>query len=482
MAFSTPAAREATTTYKRCRTCGRATESWRNRCNHCLNDIADVPVLPADEAEVLLEHDRVITEERERRYAKRRRVWRRIRYALLAVALVAFAWWFYSTWIYEPPPVPLPTSTARSIVASPDSWPIAGGDLGQTRATTASAHLDSEVAWTTELGSPTFTSMVADAERVYLALRDGRIVAVDAASGELLWERQLQNPPFAAPTVADDRLYIAQRQGVMDVVDARTGELIYQTEETSTSFGTSPIVFNGIVYLFGTGEIVGFDAETGERLWLRDINTQWLFVTPVAFENFIAVATGDQTLVFDRLQGIQTYFYDYARAQPYSIIFDDGVVYSLSSRLGVAMDIDSARPWWEGMRAVWTQFWIWGMAPLPTPPPAVWSTARPPGAAWPAALSDEALLLASVEGNLSSLSRADGNVIWERRDAGAVTAPPTLTADGWLLTQPDGLTLVNPADGAEIERRDLGVPLKDTVVTNHGVYVTTEDGRLLGLR
>src|SRR5690606_4618024 len=168
------------------------------------------------------------------------------------------------------------------------------------------ARLDADVAWTSELGSPTFTSMVADAERVYLALRDGRIVAVDAANGEQLWERQLQNPPFAAPTVAGDRLYIAQRQGVMDVVDARTGELIYQTEETPTSFGTSPIVLGGIVYLFGTGEIVGFDAETGERLWLRDIDTQWLFVTPVAHENYIAVATGDQTMVFDRLQGIQT--------------------------------------------------------------------------------------------------------------------------------------------------------------------------------
>ena len=123
--------------YKLCPTCRYATPAWRDRCHHCLNDVANAEILHPDAAQRRLERQAEIEEESARRETRRKQI-RRVVLATVAVLVVAWVGWqVYRTFIWEPSPVPLPADTARSMAAPPDAWPTAGGDARATRTTRA---------------------------------------------------------------------------------------------------------------------------------------------------------------------------------------------------------------------------------------------------------------------------------------------------------------------------------------------------------
>jgi len=479
---TSPAEPPITERYKLCPTCGYANPAYRNRCHHCWNDIAGASLLEPAEAERRLALEERIDAERLATAARRRRQARTIRRTGFAMLVALVAWWGYRAFIYEPPPVPTPSSTERHTVASADTWPIAGGDLGATRRTEASAALDGAEAWRTDLGGGPATVAVSDGERLYLTLLDGRIVALDVETGAELWTYRLQNFPFAAPTVAGDRLYVPLRQGILMAIDVHTGEDVGQSGATQTSFGTSPLVAGGMAYVFGTGELYGFDAETLERLWTVPIPSNWAFVTPALDGQYVAVATGNRTLAFDRVSGRETYFYEFERAHPYSIAIADGTIYTISPRFGAALDLASRRPWWEGVRAVWNQFWLWGMAPEVPPPASLWVIPEPPSEGLPVAIADDRLLLASAAGDLRAVDRANGKDLW-RIDVAPLMQGPLLTPAGVLAVHPDRIVRYDLADGSVLgERVFEGASLFDAVVTARGTFVTTSTGSVIALR
>ncbi|MEZ4502426.1 MAG: PQQ-binding-like beta-propeller repeat protein [Dehalococcoidia bacterium] len=479
---TSPADSPVTDEYKLCPTCGYANLAYRNRCYHCWNDIAGARPIPQAEAEQRLALEERIESQRLARETQRKLWARRIRLVGVAMAVLLFAWWGYRTFIYEPPPVPTPSSTERHLTSNADTWPISGGDLGATRRTEATVALEAPEAWNVDLGAGPATPAISDGERIYETLLDGRIVALDVQTGAEVWTHRLQNFPFAAPTVAGDRLYVPLRQGILYVVDASTGEFVGQSAATQSSFGTSPLVADGMVYVFGTGELHGFDAETLERLWTVSIPSNWAFVTPALSDRYIAVATGNRTLAFDRVTGRETYFYEFERAHPYSIAIDDGDVYTISPRFGAALDLESRRPWWEGIRAVWNQFWLWGMAPDVPPPPSLWVIPEPPSQGLPIAIADDRLVLASADGDLRAIDRANGEDVW-RIDTEAIVQGPLVTPAGVLAVHPDRLVRYDLADGAVLAERPFeGTSLFDAVVTARGTFVTTSAGTVIALR
>ncbi len=480
--------------YKRCPTCQRLTPAESQRCYECWNDVAATPVLPQDEGASARASQTAADEATRSARALRQERWRRIRLATTAFFMVAVLAIGYRAFVYAPPPPPPGSQPAVQLEASAATWPIEGGTLTGTRSTSAHAALAATDGWTVELGSAPRTPLIAGSDVVFAALDDGRVVAVDAASGRERWTLSLPNPPVGAPTLAAGRLYIPQLSGRLLIVDASSGRPIIETPVVATSFTTSPMVADGVVYLFGTGELVAFDAVSGDRLWSQNIDSNWAFVTPVLSGPHIAVATGDRTLIFDRLSGQQTYFYEFERAQPYSIVLDDDTVYSLSARFGAAIDVHSQRPWWESVRIVWTQFWVWGMASQPPPPPSLWVTSKPPRDGFPSALAPDRALLAgntpparnaAPQGDLRAIARADGAPLWQQH-VELITAAPTLTPEGLVLAHVRGLALYDINDGHLVAERPLdlapGAPPTSVVVVSHGTYVLARDGRLFALR
>ena len=471
--------------YKRCPTCDRLTPADSMRCYECWNDVASVPILEATAASRALARQQQIDGALLARRATSARRIQRLKQASLAVFAAVTAWYGYWTFIYQPPPVALGTRPTLQLVAGPDVWAIDAGDAGGTRTTAAltAATEASTTAWTRELGASPVGPLIASASLVYAALEDGRIVALDVRTGTPAWTHQLPNHPVAGPTLAGDRLYVPQIAGRLLVLDATTGTPLLESPAATTSFTTSPLVADGIAYIFGSGQLLAFDATSGARLWSHPIASNWAFVTPVLSGPHIAVATGNRTLIFDRLAGQQTYYYEFERAQPFSIVVADDTIYTLSARFGAAIDVDSRRPWWESGRAYWNQLWIWSMAPEPPPPPSIWVTRRPARDGFPAAVAADRLRVAGAEGDLRALSRADGTPLWQVRTP-PIAGAPTLAADGLLVVHAQSLALYDAGDGHLLSERPLGgdADLDSAIVTSHGTYALAKDGRLTALR
>jgi len=477
--------------YKLCSVCRYATPASRDRCHHCLNDVANAQILHPDAAQRRLVRQAEIEVEIADREERRKRYRRIALLAFLGLVLVYAGWWGYRTFIWEPPPLPLPSSSARQLASTTDAWPTTLGDLAATRTTAAVAALGGTEAWRIDLGSALVTNLIADADRLYATMVDDRLVAIDIEDGTVVWERPLQVAPIGAPTVAgtpggagseDGIVYVPMRAGQLLAIDAATGEELFFSINTGARFTSSPIVADGTVYLYGIGDLVAFDAENGDLLWRKGVNSTWATLSPVIANGSVALASGDRSLVYDRVTSEETYFYEFERAHPYSIAYADDVIYTASSRVVTAYDINSRRPWWEGMRAVWFQFEIWQMAPSVPPPPALWATRRPPADGYPMAISDQLIHLANPDGDLRAYARTSGELNWAISTADIV-APPLLTPDGLLIAHPDRLAMYDIDSGAlQNEHPFDGDQLEDVVVTSAGTFVATQNGELLALR
>ena len=472
--------------YKQCSTCGFATPATRTRCHNCWNRIdPEAPLLdPERAAELVARQEVYLAEQEEQRAAARRR--RRLILGGIALLVVAWlGWWFYRSFIYTPPPVPEASNPSLQTLSGPDNWGTENGDLLESRQVDLPVPLDGDAAWTHEIGAEPATPLVADAERVY-AVTDGAIIAVSIADGSVAWEFELQGAPFAAPTLAGDRLYVALRAGQLLALDAATGEVVFYSLNTGTRFGTSPLIADGYAYVFGIGNVVALDAEDGKVLWSTANRAGGVaFTNPAITEDHVAGVTGDEVLVYSRKNGAQTYFYEFTRAFPYSTVSRDGVVYVSSRRYTVAFEETSGRPWWEQWRAVWNQFWIWGMAPDVPIPDRIWQNNDPPiQDGFPGTIAGDLLIIASKEGEMQALNRADGSEAWRVTPAEGETAVrgPLATQDGIVLPLEDRIALYDPATGELIAERPVEGGLSDVIVTTAGMFVLTQDGALTVIR
>jgi outer membrane protein assembly factor BamB len=104
---------------------------------------------------------------------------------------------------------------------------------------------------------------------VYAGTANGRLLALDKASGEQVWERDLSRE-VGSPLVVDGVVYLWTADGVT-AVDALTGESVWTQPAVAGTFPSWPTVVNDSVYL-GVGEnVVALDAEDGSIEWNRSL-------------------------------------------------------------------------------------------------------------------------------------------------------------------------------------------------------------------
>jgi outer membrane protein assembly factor BamB len=458
-----------------------------SRCRYCLGDLRARPALDAEESAEQLAAEPVATRKAARRASRRRRLTRLLQLAaLLAVA----GWVGYRQFIWQPQAVllPAPSSTAISVRAGPAVWPTANGDLRASRTTAASAHAEGAAVWSRDLDSAVAVPVVADESALYVALEDGRLLALSVDDGRLLWERELAFSLLASPSVAGRRLYVPLRHGSLQALDVRSGDLLWEVD-TGNTYAASPVVADGVVYVYfdtrsgepSGGQFVALDAEDGALLWRQDVDALWPIVPPVFDGEHIALGAGKRVVILERSTGVQQYWYQRGPARPASVTIAGGTVYGLTPRMLVAIDVDSRRPWWEGARRAWIWMYVHGVAQRPPQPPSEWR-ALPPRDPLPAVVMPETLVVAGKHGDLRAYSRETGDVLW-KIELGPVVSPPVLTADGLLLVQDDALLLIDPVDGNELLRRSFPTGgLREAVVTSHGTYLIFEGGSLVALR
>lgn len=472
-------------TVKRCPACGRVNAA-SNRCLHCLRDIAAVAPLAPEEVAAALNEAPILRGDAGRRWFTVRRTL----LGTLGVVVLVVGWWLYAAFIAKPTPPEAPSSTARSMAAG--AWPTQDGDSRGTRSTATSARVGGVEAWRVSLGSPA-TALVTDGRLLVAPLQDGRLVAFEASSGKGLWSTtlSLSNPPLAAPVIAGDRVYVQQREGLLVAISATDGKEIWNWRNDDGSFDSSPLVVEGVLYSYSTDGLFAFDAEDGRMLWKHLFATGWANVAPIVEGHRLLIAADDQAVVYDRTTGERTYSLMFSRARPASITIREGAALAVNGRVATAFDASSRNSRWgrllgvsirggETLRSFWFRMYLYGMAPAPPIERTLWDVTLTYRKTMAAAVGQDLIMIASPDGGVTALARADGKPAWTAKTS-PLRAAPIITSDGVLLVEEGRLLLLDLATGQQRGERSIG-GLRGATPSEAATFITTDAGDLIALR
>lgn len=195
-------------------------------------------------------------------------------------------------------PVALALMLGFAGTAGAQNWPVYGGDMGNTRHSSAAQVnpgnvKNLKVAWALQLGTnrsqESTPILVGDTLYVTSSFGPKNTFAVDARTGQVKWTYQPDVPKgidqFACCDVnnrgvthADGKIFLGRLDSHVVALDAKTGKELWKTQivdYTQGSVITSPPVVAGKVVItgFGGGEygvrgaIVGLDMNSGKEVW-----------------------------------------------------------------------------------------------------------------------------------------------------------------------------------------------------------------------
>jgi quinohemoprotein ethanol dehydrogenase len=182
--------------------------------------------------------------------------------------------------------------TARLIAAPAAEWLTYGRDYAETRysplnqITTENVHRLG-LAWTWEIearggGALQVTPLVADGV-IYMSGPSNNVLAVDARTGTLKWRYDPASPRGGANrgvALYQGKVFVGLRDGRLVALDAETGQPVWVRQTTPLeiqpySISGAPRVVNGKVIIGNGGAeyhgvrgyVTAYDAETGNQVW-----------------------------------------------------------------------------------------------------------------------------------------------------------------------------------------------------------------------
>jgi outer membrane protein assembly factor BamB len=127
------------------------------------------------------------------------------------------------------------------------------------------------VIWQLAFESPPAHVPAFDADRVYVALRDGTLAAVEHASGRVVWS---EARPATVPPVAAGHLLVGAEDDRAWAVDAGTGREIWQ-HQLAAKAALGPVASaGGALYLTDGGEAILLALEDGRERWKLPVGRQ----------------------------------------------------------------------------------------------------------------------------------------------------------------------------------------------------------------
>ncbi len=196
--------------------------------------------------------------------------------------------------------------------------------------------------------------------RVYVGTHDGRVVALEPATGRKLWEFATGGSVLGAPAVASGRVYAGSFDGHVYALDAGTGALVWKRDTHGAVVSTPAVDGDRLVIGNRTYDLLGLDTRSGDVLWKRYIWLSWVESSAAIRDGVAYVGSSDAAAVFafDARTGRPVWAsdaYGWAWGQP--LVTADRVYAGTSSMQGymggvhrggaMAFDRKTGRPAWR---------------------------------------------------------------------------------------------------------------------------------------
>lgn len=278
---------------------------------------------------------------------------------------------------------------------------------------------------------------------VYVASGLGKMVALNAETGEVVWARQTRVPLNSVPTVDNGRVFVISDDNELFALNSNTGEVLwsYQGIIETASMMTSPapaVIDDVVIAPFSSGELIALRVQNGGVLW-QDSLSSTARLTPLASLNDIsggpAVADG----------------YVVATAQ-------SGVMTAFDLRTG---------------QRVWSQ---------------------PAGSLSIPLIAGDVVFTATTTGQIAALSKLDGTVLWiqqlenfkneKKRKARTVWTGPLLAGNRLIVASSEGdVTVLDPRSGSVVKEMNVkSAVFVPPVIANETVYILTDEAKLVAFK
>ncbi len=149
--------------------------------------------------------------------------------------------------------------------------------------------------WTRELSAPSHLAPVSDGIRVFFALDDSRMVALNLLDGARAWEQKLEGM-LNQPSVARDRVFVGSNRNFLYALDNEHGRQAWRWRSGGDVIGVSADGKGGAYYASLDNVLRAVNQGNGNQRWIKEIPTRPLlpprtFGNGVSYED-IVVLTG----------------------------------------------------------------------------------------------------------------------------------------------------------------------------------------------
>lgn len=276
---------------------------------------------------------------------------------------------------------------------------------------------------------------VAGSNKVFIGSENGKVLALDAETGEFSWQAKVKGEVIAAPAVDSGYIVVNTASGLVKAFDISNGEDRWQAEQevpalTLRGVSAPAIASGGVIVGSATGGVTVYILENGQQGWTAELGE----------------ASGNTEL--ERVVDIDS--------KP--LIFGDKI-YSVSSRGNLAaIDLRSGRVLWKRQYSSYREL----------------------------ALSGNTLFLTDVKGHIYAIDRNTGLESWSQL---ALTnrgvTGPAVVGDYVVVADFEGyLHWLNGETGEIVARyhHDGSGIYNTPTAVNDMIYVQSRNGDLVAIK
>jgi outer membrane protein assembly factor BamB len=461
-----------------CPVCHKPNPAGTKFCKHCWGAALRLqkPVSTAELEEIL---------ERRQTYLRRRKRIVRIAISLASLLVVAAIilpiLYNYTDLLYQPDK----TVNSDSLLGE---WAMFRHDIANTGvAETGDARPQGILKWSFATGSAIHSSPALADGTVYFGSRDGKLYAVDAATGEKRWEFQTGSWVESTPAIVGGIVYFGSNDGALYALDAENGEMVWEFR-TPYPIMSSPAVANGMV-IFGSDDysVYALDALKGTRLWRFDTLGP-VRSSPAVSEGIVYIGSGaEYVYTLNAADGrLRLHFKTYAAVYGSPAVAGRTAFFANYNGLLYAVNGNAHNwPLEYTIRPYWIQVWAFGV-PVPAPPSQsgfLWGLKLGRVVSSSPVLAGDSLYI-GADNNLLAIDLKNHQQLWSFRTQGVVSSTPAVTGTAIYAGSEDGrLYAVDIATGKKLWDFATGAKITASPTVADGtVYIGSEDGKVYAIK